>query len=637
MKKKRILYQSDSALAKTGFGRCAKALLTYLYKTGKYEIFHYCGGTKWSDVSLMRTPWESFGTLPDNDTELQNINRDPNSGRAASYGAHYLNRAIERAKPDIYIAAQDIWGVDFALGRNWFNKINSVFWTTLDSLPILPSAIDAADKVKNYWIWSNFATKELHRLGHEHVKTMHGPVDEKFFMPLGLETKQEMREKFGIPKDLFVIGYVFRNQLRKSVPNLLEGYALWKKKYHVRKSALLLHTHFGEGWQIKKLAGEYGVPLDEILTTYVCRGCKNYEVTQFSTVEKNCRWCKGEKSAITANIGCGVTEFQLNDIYNLMDVYCHPFTSGGQEYPIQEAKLAGLITLVTNYSCGEEMCETGAASFPLEWSEYTEHGTEFRKASTLPKSIAKQIQKVYVMKPEARLEMGSRGREWALKNYSISSVGEQIEKFLDSCEPVNWDNISIEELPKDPFYQMPKIEDQKDWLLHLYHNILNMEQIDEKDEGYKYWEQQIARGSSREQVEEEFKKVAMEDHKKRSGVKFEDILGKDDEGKRLLYVMPHSGTDVFLSTGLFRSIKEQYPDYNLYVATSPNFFEILEANDYVYKVIPYTSQMDDLLWCEGFNDHKGYFEVSYLPHFSTRKNLDYLHNGKDKIALDLNY
>ena len=39
-----------------------------------------------------------------------------------------------------------------------------------------------------------------------------------------------------------------------------------------------------------------------------------------------------------------------------MDVYCHPFTSGGQELPIQEAKAAGLITLVTEYSCGTDSC-----------------------------------------------------------------------------------------------------------------------------------------------------------------------------------------------------------------------------------------------------------------------------------------
>ena len=41
----------------------------------------------------------------------------------------------------------------------------------------------------------------------------------------------------------------------------------------------------------------------------------------------------------------GVSEKELNEVYNLMDVYCHPFTSGGQEIPIQEAKLTELITL----------------------------------------------------------------------------------------------------------------------------------------------------------------------------------------------------------------------------------------------------------------------------------------------------
>ena len=34
---KKLLFQTDSSLAKTGFGRNAKALLSYLYKTKKYE------------------------------------------------------------------------------------------------------------------------------------------------------------------------------------------------------------------------------------------------------------------------------------------------------------------------------------------------------------------------------------------------------------------------------------------------------------------------------------------------------------------------------------------------------------------------------------------------------------------------
>ena len=42
---KKLLFQTDSSLAKTGVGRNAKALLSYLYKTKKYELIQYCCGT----------------------------------------------------------------------------------------------------------------------------------------------------------------------------------------------------------------------------------------------------------------------------------------------------------------------------------------------------------------------------------------------------------------------------------------------------------------------------------------------------------------------------------------------------------------------------------------------------------------
>jgi hypothetical protein len=40
---KKLLFQTDSSLAKTGFGRNAKALLSYLYKTKKYDIVLFRG------------------------------------------------------------------------------------------------------------------------------------------------------------------------------------------------------------------------------------------------------------------------------------------------------------------------------------------------------------------------------------------------------------------------------------------------------------------------------------------------------------------------------------------------------------------------------------------------------------------
>lgn len=639
MRKKRVLYQSDSAVAKTGFGRCSKALLTYLHNTGKYEIYHYVGGHKVGDSALLdRTPWKSLGSLPDDPREHQALQQDPNVARRAAYGAHFLDKTIKEVKPDVYIAAQDIWGIDFCLEKPWWDKVskNSLLWTTLDSRPILPTAISAAEKTDNYWIWSNFATKELHKLGHNHVETVHGPVDTKFFRRLPDEIRGKIRDGHGIDKDAFVVGFVFRNQLRKSVPNLLEGFSLFKKTCRVKKPRLLLHTHFGEGWNIMKLRQEYGIEAKEILTTYICRECHHYKIDTYTGTERDCKFCGAKNGQTTTNVSVGVTENQLNDVYNVMDVYCHPFTSGGQEYPIQEAKLTELITLVTNYSCGEEMCEREANSLPLDWFEYREHQTEFIKASTDPKSIAKQLAKVYKMKPDKRRIMGMAARQWVIDNFSVETVGKKFEEFIDSKDYIDWDDIILESSPMNPHYVMPiqKMEDE-DWILHMYHNILNMKNVNSSDDGFLHWKKALDNGAGREQVEGKFREVAMRDYVQRLKANYEKNLGSDDQGRRILYVMPEGAMDVFLSTSLFKSIKEQYPDYNLYVATRAEFFPLLKGNEHIYKVLDFFPEMEDQLWAEGAGEHKGYFEISFLPHFGTRKNLDYLHNGKDKIGFDI--
>jgi hypothetical protein len=635
-RKKKIVFQSDFSLAKTGFGRNAKAILTYLHNTGKYDLVHYCCGLNWSNPQLARTPWQSLGCLPDSQEELKNLNKDPNVARMAAYGAHYLDKVIEQEKPDIYIAAQDIWGVDFSIDKPWFNKINSVIWTTLDSLPILPSAIEKAPKIKNYWIWSNFATKALHKLGHKHVKTVHGAVDDSYFFRLKDNERKELRKRHGLPQDIFMIGFVFRNQLRKSVPNLLEGYKIWKDKYYDKKrpTGLLLHTHFGEGWNILRLSDEYKIDKKEIFTTYVCNQCLSYKIQNFTGQDQDCDSCGNKKCRGTTNVGLGVTEEQLNEVYNLMDVYCHPFTSGGQEIPIQEAKLTELVTLVTDYSCGEEMCESPAGSLALDWAEYREHNTEFIKASTKPYAIAKNIRKVYFMKPKPLREMGEKARQWTLDNYSPKTIGNFIEQEIKKFDLVKYD-FPIKGRPKDPTAVIPEIKEDDKWLIYLYEHILNMK-VDEADEGHKYWTQEISKGRTRADVENYFRKVAQDEESKKE-MKFEEILDKDDEGKRMLYVMPDSIGDVFLSTSLFKSLREQYPDYNLYVATNKKNFEVLQGNKYVHKIIPYISQMDSLLWLEGQGDHKGFFEVAFLPYSGTQRMFDYQHNAKDKIAFDLKY
>lgn len=632
---KKILFHSNHSKAFTGFGKNCKNVLSYLYSTGKYEIIEACNGLAKSHPSLSKMPWKCVGTLPDNKMKIEHLKKDPNLFRAAGYGSETIDDLIKEFKPDIYIGAEDIWGFNGYWKREWWNKTNCMIWTTLDSEPILPLALEAAPFVKNFYVWASFAERELHKLGHKHVKTLRGSVKTESFFKLPIEDRYELRKKFLIDSNCFLIGFVFRNQLRKSVPNLLDGFSDFLKKNPDSNAKLLLHTHWGEGWDITRLIKEKNIENSRILTTYYCSSCKQYEIKPFEGQELDCKYCGSSKTQNTTNVQSGVSEKQLNQIYNLMDVYCHPFTSGGQEIPIQEAKLTELITLVTSYSCGEDTCTRESGSFPLDWAEYREPGTQFIKASTSPSSISKQLAKVFKMKPPKRSSIGKTGRQFVIDNFSTEVVCAQLEKIFDSMPYCEWD-FDFSQKPKNSDYKPPEIESNSDWLKDIYKNILLVDVDPKTDDGHKYWMQEISKGKTRDQILSYFQKVASDENDKmKSSYEFEDLLGDEGPEGRVAVVMPQSAGDVLMVNSLMENLKKIYPDHNIYFITKKQFFPLIEDNPYIFKTIEYQKELDNLMVLEGKDSFNGFFEVAYLPHVGTQKIISYTHNGKDKIGIEL--
>jgi glycosyltransferase involved in cell wall biosynthesis len=434
--KKKILIHSNNTKALTGFGKHTKNIMRYLQTTKKYEIIEFANGVTWGDEQFQLRPWKAQGSLPNGAGTINELNKNKDRARAAGYGAETIDEAIKTYKPDIYVGIEDIWGFTGYWNKPWWDKINHMIWTTLDSQPILPLAMEAAPKTKNFYVWASFAEKDMIKAGQGHVKTLHGTVNTNDFYRFTTDDKKRLRSHFGL-SDEFIVGFVFRNQLRKSVPNLLEGFKIFKKD--CPKAKLLLHTHWAEGWDIPRLIEEKGIDNNDILTTYFCSECKNYDIRPFVGQKQNCKYCGAKETVNTTNIRQGVDEEQLNQIYNLMDVYCHPFTSGGMEIPIFEAKLTGLITLVTSYSCGEDSCTSESGSFPLDWSEYREPGTQFIKASTYPSSIAKQLKKVWKMESNKRFQLGKKARQWTIDNYSTEVIGKKLEEILDKMPDIDYD------------------------------------------------------------------------------------------------------------------------------------------------------------------------------------------------------
>ena len=562
-KKLKVLVHSNQSRLITGFGKNAKNILLALYKDPDIEVVEAGNGGRFG--ADMLTPWKSYGTHPTDPNILNFIQGDQQKERMASYGFYSIDEIVEKCKPDVYLGVEDIWAFTEYSQKPWWNKVNKVLWTTLDSLPILDQALQMEPHCDKMLVWASFAEKAMKELGHENVETLHGAVDYTHFKPL--DNRDEIRKNFNL-QDQYVIGYVFKNQLRKSVPNLLQGFKIFKEENPKVKTKLLLHTDWGErGWDIPRYIKEMDINPEEVLSTYVCHACDFYFVAPYQGEDKDCPRCKKEKTFKTKTSGKGVGERELNEIYNCMDVYCHPFTSGGQELPIQEAKSAGLITLVTEYSCGTDSCYEHQGGLPLKWSEYREPHTQFIKASTCPQDIAAQLKRVYEMDEMEKCEFSVRAMKYVKEEFSVDTIVQKLKSILLSLK---------KPVPEE------EEESQKETRLGL-----------------------------------------------------EDVLGAEGSEKRIAVVLPESAGDLLILNSLMDNLKSLYPDKNIYVFTKPEYYQMIEDNPSVHKLLPYQQGVENLLFLEGRGGHQGYFEMAFLPNIGTQRYLNYLHNGKDKTQFKL--
>lgn len=561
----KVLIHSNYSRLGTGFGKNMKNILISLYNDPDIELVEAANGAH--QGTDMLTPWDCYGTYPSDPNLLKEVNGSEAKKRAAGYGFYTIDQIIEEVKPDVYLGIEDIWAFKQFEDKDWWDETKTIIWTTLDSLPILDSAKDIYSRCDKMLVWASFAEKAMKDLGCKNVETLHGAVDyENFFT---LENKKDLRKRFNLD-DSFVIGFVFKNQLRKSVPNLLEGFKRFKKSNKDSNAKLLLHTDWelGAGWDIPKYIKEKEINPDDVLATYVCNDCSSYFVHKYLGEGKKCPMCDSPKGLKTKNNSKGVSEKQLNEIYNLMDVYCHPFTSGGQELPVQEAKGAGLLTLVTNYSCGEDSCNEHQGGLPLDWSEYREPSTQFIKASTNAESICEQLSKVYLMDEQEKKAIVDNGKEYIKEKFCIKKTVAKLKEII----------IQVDKQKKETVEKKETVDDKKNKM-----------------------------------------------------IKVTDLL--DDEGSenRLLIVIPQSAGDILMVNGLIKNIKDVYPDKNIYVSTNMEFVSMLDDNPYIHKIIPYSERFENTFFLEGRGEEKGFFEIAFLPHTTTQKTGNYVHNGKDKI------
>ena len=167
------------------------------------------------------------------------------------------------------------------------------------------------------------------------IRINHG-VDTKTFYPLA--NKEELKKR--LVKDKFVIGFVGRNQKRKMLDRLILGFSHFAKDKN--DALLMLHTDQepSQGRQLKETAGFVGWSIPYMEWKYKLKDKLKLTKTKLDIDERQ-----------------KVQPENMNEIYNLMDIFCFPTGGEGYGLPAIECQSAGVPLLMTANTTGFELCK----------------------------------------------------------------------------------------------------------------------------------------------------------------------------------------------------------------------------------------------------------------------------------------
>lgn len=619
-KRPKLLYHSCSSSLSTGFSRHGKTLLSELYKRGNIDLVEICNAPFYfpDDPRLKKLPWKSYGVLPP-ESVFHSLNEQQR--HLAGYGQWALDEIVRIEKPNAYLGVEDAWAFPGHANRPWFKKILSILHTPVDSLPLLPLHKALAGAVSNFWVKASFAAREFSKLGFSHVKTVPALVNHEPFFPLKENERLNLRRQVGISDDTFVIGYLFRNQLRKLIGTLLDGFKLFQDKNPEAKIRLLLHTNMEESWPIPRMIAEAGINNDHILTSYVCRNCQSVQIMPYTGNEKFCPGCH-KNALFNVSVDYGVSESELGQIYNLMDCLIHPATSGGFEIPLLEASFCSVPISTIEYSFGESFTSNPDV-YPLKSSFYREVNSCFLKAQPYVESVSDAIGHFYFKSREERKEIGDRMRSWALEKFDYKKWIDWIEDFIIKNAVYDY-AFDFADPPNTAYPFKPK-DDPREFVKDLFQGVFHVD-LDENHGDFVNTVTALQKGITQQQVHHDFIARAQEIIDSQNKVNIEDLVDKSGK-KRLIYVVPDSKDDCINSLAVLESLFKQYEGWAFHVSTRRENFDFF--SHLPVTLIEYQDWMDDPLKLEGQGPNKGFFDVAINGFLLTRKFHAFSRNGSD--------
>lgn len=624
---------------KTGLGRNMKEISPLLYKSKKYELFFLSQGMQDNDPNFQKLPFKCEGVFKNFD---QNRMQDHGYARAVSYGNMAIENFVISNKLDCLILSDDAWAFlnEFYLNTDWFNhmKSNIMPIITADSEPLMPQIKEWAEKCPNMKFWTEFAVrvlKEENLEKYKHCGVIYGALNTNIFKPLLKHERLSIRKKFNIADHEKIIIYLGRNQLRKIYASHIEGLSKFRKRHPEKKLRLLFHCSWAEpgGWPLNQIREQYGLKKEDILTTYYCGKCTNWNIQPYEGENLDCHECHCQKSRCTAGVSSTVNEEDLNKIYNIADGSASIFTSGSYEFTNPESMLAGVPLACPNYVCGEDFINSKFV-YQIKGTYTWEHQTGFKKFVADTNSVCDFFEYICNLTDDKKKELTTKARQWAVEKFDSKNVIKKYEEFIDSCKPIDWTPLleKKKEL-KNPNAQVQDSQDDIEFVKNCYRDILNCPDVEKSDNGgFNHWINYLKQPTDKSKLKNDmvncFRSAANDHNRRNNPVPFEMELIKNDK-KNLLIVLKESIGDLILSTSLLKSFRYNYAEksWNIYFATDPKYKEIFDGNKNINKVLDFQPFMEQEILCTGAGKNKGYFDAySHLGNSQQHK-LNYLSNN----------
>lgn len=348
------------------------------------------------------------------------------------YFADQISEHLKKTNSDFFIVLLDTFmlhGDPRNPLNGWFLGIDTspahtMFWFPTDGGAGLPRGCELIlQKINTPVAMARFGQKQVkdyHNIDAEHIP--HGTEPDRYFK-LNENKRIELRNKWGL-NDKFVVGCVARNQGRKMLDREIKAFKLVAEK--VPNAHLFLHMDPNDG------ASPYDL-MDLV---------RRYNLENRVTFTK-------------MNAMRAFDWKDMNEIYNVMDIFFMSTSGEGFGIPIIEAMACEIPVVCTSYTTTAELVEHQEAGYgvklvgtdEVDLFEYNSKAyDDFKINGTLTGNwqverglmdvhdAAKKIIDLY-NNPYNRQRMGQKGRQAVLKYYDFNKhVGPAFVKLMEKNE-----------------------------------------------------------------------------------------------------------------------------------------------------------------------------------------------------------